>query len=82
LSAFGRNPLVAYFLSVGLDSLLTRAAIAGSTMKGVAFRAGFSSWIRPCCGENAASLAYALVYVALWAVVLVEMRRRQIFISI
>ena len=68
LSAFGRNALAAYFLSVGLDSVLTRAAVAGATIKNVVFRAGFSSWLRPCCGENAASLAYAIVYVALWAV--------------
>jgi predicted acyltransferase len=82
LSAFGRNALVAYFLSVGLDSVLTRAAVAGSTVKSVVFRAGFSSWLRPCCGESAASLAYAVAYVALWGLVLAEMRRRQIFVSI
>ncbi len=82
LVAFGRNALAAYFLSVGLDSLLTRTTLGGSTIKSIAYRAGFSSWIRPCCGDNAASLAYAVAYVAMWAVVLVQMRRRQIFISI
>lgn len=51
-------------LSVGLDSLLTRAAIAGSSIKSVVFRVGFSSSLRPCCGERAASLAYATVCVA------------------
>jgi predicted acyltransferase len=82
LLAFGRNALAAYFFSVGLDSVLTRTALAGSTIKGIAYRTAFSSWLRPCCGDNAASLAYAVAYVAIWAVVLAEMRRRQIFISI
>jgi predicted acyltransferase len=82
LLAFGRNALAAYFLSVGLDSVLTRTAIAGSTIKSLAYRMAFSSWLRPCCGDNAASLGYAITYVAIWAIVLAEMRRRQIFISI
>jgi predicted acyltransferase len=82
LIAFGRNALVAYFLSVGLDSVLTRTAVAGSTIKSIAYRTAFSSWLRPCCGDNAASLGYAVTYVAIWAIVLAEMRRRQIFISI
>ncbi|HEY7286860.1 MAG TPA: heparan-alpha-glucosaminide N-acetyltransferase domain-containing protein [Vicinamibacterales bacterium] len=82
LLAFGRNALAAYFLSVGLDSVLTRTALAGSTIKNIAYRAAFWSWLRPCCGDNAASLGYAVAYVAIWAVVLAEMRRRQIFISI
>src|SRR5207253_6125028 len=29
LTSFGRNPLAAYFLSVGVDSLLTRTVAAG-----------------------------------------------------
>ena len=82
LSAFGRNALAAYVLSVGFDSLLSRLSIAGSSVKGMVFRAGFASWLRPCCGMEAASLAYALAYVALWEVVLAEMYRRQIFIGI
>ena len=43
---------------------------------------GFASWLRPCCGAESASLAYAIVYVALWGVVLVEMHRHRIFIGI
>jgi predicted acyltransferase len=81
-SAFGRNALAAYVLSVGFDSLLSRLSIAGSSIKGLVFRTGFASWLRPCCGTEAASLAYALAYVALWGVVLAEMYRRQIFIGI
>jgi predicted acyltransferase len=83
-AAFGRNALVAYFLSVGLDSILTRVHAFGSdfTLKGTMYRGWFASWLRPCCGAEAASLAYALVYVALWAVVCLELYRRRVFIAI
>jgi predicted acyltransferase len=84
-AAFGRNALAAYFLSVGFDSLLSRFAVSGSadpSIKALVFRAGFASWIRPCCGAEAASLAYAVAYVAVWAIVLAELYRRQIFVGI
>jgi predicted acyltransferase len=83
LRAFGRNPLAAYFLSVGLDSLLTRVTVTGSgTLKGIIYRSTFVPWLRPCCGAEAASLGYAIVYVALWAAILGELYRRRIFIRI
>jgi predicted acyltransferase len=79
----GRNPLAAYFLSVGCDSLLTRWTVAdGAPVKAVLYRVGFASWLRPCCGAEAASLGYALAYVVLWSVILGEMYRRRIFIGI
>jgi len=79
-SAYGRNPLAAYFLSVGLDSVLTRWAIAGGeSLKNFVYRATFASWLRPA---EAASLGYALAYVVLWAVVMIEMSRRRLFIGI
>jgi predicted acyltransferase len=83
LMAYGRNPLAAYFLSVGFDSLLTRvnAASAGS-LKGIIYRSTFQSWLRPCCGAEGASLGYAIAYVALLGVILGEMYRRRIFIRI
>lgn len=81
--AFGRNALAAYFLSIGLDSLLSRWTVPDApSLKALLFRAGFASWIRPCCGAEAASLAYAAAYVCLWAVVVSVMDRRGIFISI
>lgn len=81
--AFGRNPLAAYFLSVGLDSVLARWRVAGAgSLKAVVYRAAFASWLRPCCGEQTASFGYAIGYVVLWAIVLVEMHRRRIFIGI
>jgi predicted acyltransferase len=82
-AALGRNPLAAYFLSVGVDALLGRWTVdSGASLKTVVYRAVFASWLRPCCGAETASLAYALVYVALWALVAMEMRRRRIFIGI
>ncbi len=83
LSAFGRNPLAAYFLSVGFDAILTRWTVApGGSLKGLFYRSAFASWLAPCCGAEAASFAYALAYVALWGIVLYAMHRRRIFIGI
>ena len=41
-----------------------------------------SSWLRPCCGAEAASLGYAIAYVVLWGAILGEMHRRRMFIGI
>jgi predicted acyltransferase len=84
LSAFGRNALAAYFASVGLDAILTRLHAIGSdaSLKNAIYRAWFASWLRPCCGAEAASLAYAIAYVGVWAIVFVELYRRRIFIGI
>jgi predicted acyltransferase len=82
LAAFGRNTLAAYFLSVGFDAVLTRWRVADGSLKSVLYRVGFASWLRPCCGAEAASLGYALAYVAVWGVVLFELHRRRIFIGI
>jgi predicted acyltransferase len=82
-AAFGRNPLAAYFLSVGVDSLLTRWTMAGgASLKGTIYRATFVAWLRPAFAAETASLAYAIAYVVLWAVILSEMHRRRIFLSI
>ncbi len=83
LAAYGRNPLIAYFLSVGLDSVLTRVVVpASGSLKGIVYRSVFVPWLRPCCGSEAASLGYAIAYVALWGLVLGELSRRRIFIRI
>ena len=82
-AAFGRNPLAAYFLSVALDALLVRWTIdGGGSLKSTIFRVAFASWLAPCCGAQTASLAYAIGYVALWAVAVMEMRRRRIYVGI
>jgi predicted acyltransferase len=83
LAAYGRNTLAAYFVSVGFDSVLTRWRVAdGTSLKAVLYRVGFVSWLRPCCGPEAASLGYAIAYVVLWGVILFELSRRRIFIGI
>src|SRR5580765_5389758 len=82
LAAFGRNPLAAYFLSVGFDSLLTRVRLTDGSLKGLLYRSAFVPWLRPCCGAEAASLGYAIAYVVLWGAILGEMYRRRVFIRI
>jgi predicted acyltransferase len=79
-AAYGRNPLAAYFLSVGLDSVLTRWNVGGGeSLKTFLYRATFAPWLRPA---ETASLAYAIAYVVLWAIVMLEMSRRRIYIGI
>jgi predicted acyltransferase len=87
--AFGRNALAGYFFSVGTDSVLTRWALTiGSehaSLKAFAYRTFFATWLTGrgrCCSPETASLAYALAYVALWALVLGEMHRRRLYIAI
>ena len=83
LAAYGRNPLAAYFLSVGFDRILTRVTVTGSgSLKGIVYRSAFVPWLRPCCGAEAASLGYAIAYVVLWGAILGELYRRRIFIRI
>jgi predicted acyltransferase len=82
-AAFGRNPLAAYCLSIGFDSVLTRLPSAGApSLKTAIYRAGFASWLVPCCGGETASLAYALTYVTFWGLILTMMYHRRIFIGI
>jgi predicted acyltransferase len=81
--AFGRNPLAAYFLSVGLDSVLTRWVVGdGAPLKALLYSRLFAATIQPCCGAEAASLAYAVAYVVLWSAVMLEMHRRGVFVGI
>ena len=79
------DALAAYFLSVGLDSLLTRWPIdaqAGASVKWDLYWYGFGSWVSQCCTAKAASLAYAVTYTALWGLVVTLMYRRRLFIGI
>ena len=80
--AFGRNPLAGYTLSVALDSVLTRWTPGDVSLKAIVFQAAFASWASSCCGAEAASLFYALAYVALWAMVLQFMYRKRVFVGI
>jgi predicted acyltransferase len=57
--------------------------VTGSgTLKGIVYRSTFVPWLRPCCGAEAASLGYAIVYVVLWAAILGELYRRRMFFRI
>ena len=81
--AFGRNPLMVYFLSVGLDSILSRSAFGDAApLKSELFYGLFFPTLQPCCGAEMASLAYAVAYVVLWGAVMIEMHRRRIYIGI
>jgi predicted acyltransferase len=83
--AFGRNPLAAYFLSVAADRALTRWTISsqsGASVKWEIYWHAFGSWAVPCCGAEAASLFYAIAYVALWGGILMFMYRRRVFLGV
>ena len=83
--AFGRNPLAAYFLSVAVDAVLTRWTIGARSdtpLKWELYSHAFASWAVPCCGADAASLLYAIAYVALWAAVVMFMHRRGVFLAV
>jgi Uncharacterized conserved protein len=82
LAAFGRNPLLAYFLSVGFDSLLTRVSVTGGgSLKGIVYRSTFVPALRPAAARSRI-LGYAVAYVVLWGVILGEMYRRRVFVRI
>ena len=82
--AFGRNALAAYFLSVSLDIIMTRWAVAAPdvSLKWSLYTHVFESPLARCCGMELASMAYAIAYVALWAVIVIVMYRRRIFVGI
>jgi predicted acyltransferase len=80
--AFGRNPLMVYFLSVGLDAVLTRSLVDGAPLKSELYYGLFFPTFEPCCGADTASLAYAVAYVVLWGAVMIEMHRRRIYVGI
>jgi predicted acyltransferase len=81
--ALGRNALAGYFLSAGLDSILTHWRVAEArSLKDFLYETVFDVSIGRWCGSEAASLGYALTYVVIWTVVLVELQRRRIFIAI
>ena len=81
--AFGRNALAGYTLSVGVDSLLTNWTVSGDTsLKSSLYHHLFADRLVACCGAEAASLAYALAYVAVWGIVLGVMYRKRVFVGI
>ena len=82
--AFGRNALAAYVLSIALDTAMTQWTLgsAADSLKWSVYSHGFASWLARCCSTELASLSYALAYVSLWALVVVAMYRRRVFVGI
>jgi predicted acyltransferase len=83
-AALGRNALATYVLSVGLDNLMTRwnLVVRGASIKWDVYWYGFGAWLATCCRAETASLAYAVVYTALWAALAIAAYRRHLFIGI
>ena len=82
LQAFGRNPLSAYVGSVVLDRGLSKWTLGGADAKSLIYSRAFASWGVACCGGEAASLFYALAYVAFWGAVVWLLYRKRIFIGL
>jgi len=82
--ALGRNALAVYVLSMAVDNLMARWGLhpRGESMKWKIYWYGFGSWLATCCRVETASLAYALVYTALWAAAATVAYRRHVFIGI
>jgi predicted acyltransferase len=65
--------------------VLTRWTISsqsGASVKWEIYRHAFASWAVPCCGMEAASLSYAIAYVALWGATVIFMYRRRVFLGV
>lgn len=75
--SFGLNAITAYAGSSALYLVL----VACGAWDGI-YRAGFAGWMAPSFGAPAASLAFALAYVALWWLVMRGMRARGWFLKI
>ncbi|MDX1503626.1 MAG: DUF5009 domain-containing protein, partial [Thermoanaerobaculia bacterium] len=74
----GWNPLALYVASSLTASLMGAIPVAGTPLKGWLHQTLFASWLAP----RAASLAFALVYVALWTGVAWALARRRIYLKV
>ncbi len=75
--SFGVNAITAY---AGSSAMVL--AMAATGLWPWLYRTAFDSWITPLAGANAASLAFALAFVALWWAVVRWMDRRGIHLKI
>jgi predicted acyltransferase len=75
---YGVNAIAVYVGSGALSRLLALAEVGGVPVKQLIYGELFASWLPP----HAASLLYAVTWVAGWYLVLVWMYRRKIFITI
>ncbi len=77
--AVGMNPIALYVLSsMVIDVLYAVPISSGASLQGWIFQTFFSSW----ASLVNASLAFAVTYVALWALVAEVLYRRRVFIKI
>jgi predicted acyltransferase len=83
-AALGRNALATYVLSLGFDNLLTRWELfdRGTSIKWAVYWYGFGARLANCCRVETASLAYAVVYTAIWTALATVAYRRHVFIGI
>jgi predicted acyltransferase len=80
---FGVNAIAAFFLSGIMARLLTLVKWTGSagetiTLKGWIYQTFFASWLTPIN----ASLAFALVFVALWVGIMETFHRKRIYVKV
>lgn len=74
---FGVNAIAAY-----AGSELMQVALPALGWQEPIYRHGFADWIAPLAGDKAASLAFAIVFVAFWWTVVWWMDRRRIYLKL
>lgn len=74
---FGVNAVAAY-----AGSELMQILLPGLHMQDPLYQHGFASWITPLAGPYAASLAFAVVFVAVWWVIVYAMDRRRLYLKL
>lgn len=74
---FGVNAIAAY-----AGSELMQVALPALGWQGPIYQHGFARWIAPLAGDKAASLAFAIVSVAIWWGVVCWMDRRRIYLKL
>jgi predicted acyltransferase len=75
---YGVNAIAVYVGSGALARTLALVSVGGVPLKQVIYQALFASWLPP----HAASLLYAVTWVAGWFLVLAWMYRRKVFLTV
>ena len=74
---FGVNAVAAY-----AGSELMQILLPGLGIQAPLYRYGFAEWITPVAGPYVASVAYAVVFVALWWGIVAAMDRRGVYVKL
>jgi len=74
---FGMNAVAAYG-----GSELMQILLLGLGLQQAIFQRGFASWITPLAGPYVASVTFAVVFVAVWWVIVYAMDRRRIYLKL